>query len=153
MKVVENFESRPHNAVSFVVERDKEVQEWNEQKLPGALPDYSGGRLPGRSTKEKGREEQDSREKQVRNEVDQEVVAGIKKKTRTHKEQLGKVSSRTGIARTLSTERRRRLWTGRKKVGWKNKGMRMKSWRRFWNEEEWMEVPCRQKSCKRYLSW
>ena len=57
MEVVKDFESRPHKAVSFVVEREKEIQEWNEQKLPKALPGYSGGRLPGRSTKEKGREE------------------------------------------------------------------------------------------------
>ena len=57
MKVVENFESRPHNAVSFVVERDKEVQEWNEQKLPGALPDYSGERLPRRSKRKRQRRE------------------------------------------------------------------------------------------------
>ena len=35
MKVVENFESRPHKAVSFLVEREKETQEWNEQKQEG----------------------------------------------------------------------------------------------------------------------
>ena len=40
-----------------MVERGKGRQEWNEQKLPEALPGYSGGGLPGRSTKEKGREE------------------------------------------------------------------------------------------------
>ena len=57
VKVVEDLGSRPHKAVSFVVEREKETQEWNEQKLPKVLPCYSGGRLPGRSTKEKGREE------------------------------------------------------------------------------------------------
>ena len=57
MEVVEDFESRPHKAVSFVVEREKEIQEWNEQKLPKVLPGYSGGRLPERSTKVKGREE------------------------------------------------------------------------------------------------
>ena len=45
---VEDFESRPHEAASFVVERHKEVQEWNEWKTPKALPGYSGGRLPGR---------------------------------------------------------------------------------------------------------
>ena len=31
--------------MSFVVERDKEVQEWNEQKMLNALLGYSGGRL------------------------------------------------------------------------------------------------------------
>ena len=57
MKVIEDFESRPHRAVTFGVERGKERQEWNEQKLPKALLGYSGGRIPGRSTEEKGREE------------------------------------------------------------------------------------------------
>ena len=52
MEVVEDFQSRPHKAVSFVVERDMEVQEWNEQKTPKALPGYSGGRLPRRNTLE-----------------------------------------------------------------------------------------------------
>ena len=57
MKVVEDFESKPHKAVSCVVERGKEIQEWTEQKLPKVLLGHSGGRLPGRNTKEKGREE------------------------------------------------------------------------------------------------
>ena len=34
MKVMEDFVSRPHKADTFVVERGKERQEWNEQKLP-----------------------------------------------------------------------------------------------------------------------
>ena len=87
MKVVEDFESRPHNAVSFVVEREKDKQEWNEQKLPKVLPGYSGGRLPGRSAKEKGREEgeveEGSEERQIRQEIAREVVAGIKEKAST----------------------------------------------------------------------
>ena len=82
MKVVEDFESRLHKAVSFVVEREKEMQEWNEQKLPKVLPGYSGGRLPGRSTKEKGREEGEvdevSGERRIRSQIDQKVVVGIK---------------------------------------------------------------------------
>ena len=41
-KVVEDFESRPFRAVSFAVEREEETQECNEQKLPKALPGYSG---------------------------------------------------------------------------------------------------------------
>ena len=58
----------------------------------------SGRRLPGRSTMEEGREEEeeeeDGRDRQVKNEIAQEVVAGIKKKGwragRLHKGQLGK---------------------------------------------------------------
>ena len=42
MEVIEDFESRPHKAVAFAVERGKEKQEWNQQKLPKALLGYSG---------------------------------------------------------------------------------------------------------------
>ena len=54
MKAVEDFESTPHKAAPFVVERDMEEQEWNEQRMQKVLPGYSGGRLPGRSAKERG---------------------------------------------------------------------------------------------------
>ena len=37
MKVVEDFESRPHKAVSSGVQRENEIQEWNEQKLAKVL--------------------------------------------------------------------------------------------------------------------
>ena len=53
MKVVKDFESRPHKAVSSLVERGKERQEWNEQNLPKVLPGRSGRRLPGWSIKRK----------------------------------------------------------------------------------------------------
>ena len=55
VKVVEDFESRPHEAVSFVVERGKEIQEWTGQKLPKVLLGYRGGRF---SRKEHERERQ-----------------------------------------------------------------------------------------------
>ena len=84
--MIEGFESRPHKAVSFVVVRDKELQGWNEQKMPDALHGCSGGRLPGRSTKGRSSEEEEAeeecRERQVRNAIVQEMVWGIKKKAR-----------------------------------------------------------------------
>ena len=52
-KVVEDFESRQLQAVSFVVDRGKEIQDWNEQRLPKTLPGDSGGRLPGGVRKSK----------------------------------------------------------------------------------------------------
>ena len=82
MKVVEDFESRPHMAVCFVVERGKERQEWSKQKLPKVLP--GGRRLPGRSTKEKGREEgevhEGGEEGRLKDQIVEEVVAGIQEK-------------------------------------------------------------------------
>ena len=57
MQVIEEFESRPHKAITFVVERGKERQERNEQKLPKA-PGKGGGRRNGddepRTRKKKG---------------------------------------------------------------------------------------------------
>ena len=81
---MEDFESRPHKAV-FFVEREKERQEWNEQKLPKVLPGYSGGRLPGRCEDERGRGRggrEDSTELQVRYDIVQEVVADIEQEAR-----------------------------------------------------------------------
>ena len=86
MKVMEDFESKPHKAVSSVVERDKEIQEWNEQKMPKVLSglQWSGGRLPGRSTEEACKEEEEEKEEKgqrnIRDEIAQKVVASIKEK-------------------------------------------------------------------------
>ena len=102
------------------------MQEWNEQKLPKVLPGYSGGRFPGRSKKEKGREEgeldEDSEKRKVRNEIAQEVVAGIKEKVNAHddakaiaKVQLGKVSSKIGIGRKSKMKKRRKRRIGKRK--------------------------------------
>ena len=64
------------------------MQEWNEQKMPKVLPGYSGGRLPGRPTKEKGREEGEvdevSGERRIRSQLAQGVVACIKEKMSVH---------------------------------------------------------------------
>ena len=52
------------------------------------LPGYSGGRLLGRSTKERcteeEKEEEDRKESQVRNEIAQDVVAGTKENASAH---------------------------------------------------------------------
>ena len=51
--------------------------------MPKALPGFSGGKLPGRSTAEKGREEEEeveeSRERKMKTEIAQEEVAGMMK--------------------------------------------------------------------------
>ena len=72
------------------VERQRKIQEWNEQKLPKELPGYSGGTLPGRSVEERGRaeeeEEKDSRERHVKFEIVQKVVEDIDKKASAHED-------------------------------------------------------------------
>ena len=45
-EVVEDFESRTHLTVTFLVERDREFPVWREQKkIPRALAGFSGGKL------------------------------------------------------------------------------------------------------------
>ena len=87
MKVVEDFDSKPHKTVSFVVRREKERKEWSEQKLPKVQPGYSGGRLPGRNSKreaEEGGVDEDGEERRIRGQLVPEVVAGITEKASVH---------------------------------------------------------------------
>ena len=62
------------------------MQECHEQKLQKVLLGDSGGKLHGRNTEEKGREEgevnEDSEERRIMNAIAQEVVVGIKEKAR-----------------------------------------------------------------------
>ena len=83
MKVVEDFESRPHKAVSFVVE---EVQEWTEQKMPWRCLATVEAGCHEEAQKKETKEEEDSGERQVRNDIAQEVVAGMKKKASAYEE-------------------------------------------------------------------
>ena len=81
-KVVADIESRPHMAVSCVVEREKESRN-GANKVPKALPVISGGKLRGRSKAAKGKEEEDeekeNQERQMRSEVTQEIVTSRRK--------------------------------------------------------------------------
>ena len=84
--------------------------------MPKVLPGYSGGRLPGRNTKERGREEEEeddnSKEKKVKYEIAHEVVTGIKEKwhlctkmsNRPCKGHLNTVSSKVGDCSYIENE-------------------------------------------------
>ena len=76
--VVEDFESGPHKAVTILVERDKEFQIWREQKMPTARSGFSGGKLPGRSNVEEGREEEEGEEEVQEKNVENEVIKEIR---------------------------------------------------------------------------
>ena len=62
MEVVEDFQSMPHKAVSFVVEGDKEVQEWNKQKMPEGAAWLQWRKAARKKHKRKGREEEEEEE-------------------------------------------------------------------------------------------
>ena len=38
MEIAEDFESRPHKAVAFLIEKGKELQEMRQLEMPKALP-------------------------------------------------------------------------------------------------------------------
>ena len=58
IEVVEEFESRPHQAITVVLEGDKQIQEWREQKSRRIYQD-SVGKLTGRMKTEEGEEAED----------------------------------------------------------------------------------------------
>ena len=162
VEVVEDSESRPRNAVSFVGERGQAMQEWNEQTLPKVLPGYNGGRLPGRSTKEKGREEGEMRaakKEGSRAKSSRKWLAGSQERVCMHdgdkkmmyRGQLSKVSCDAGTGHRLKMKKRRRA--GEKGLRWQHRGMKSKNWRRFWNEEGWKEAPCSLRLCKMHLNY
>ena len=79
---MEDCESRPHKAVSFfVVERDKEIQEWREQTMPKAPPGFSGGKLPGRCKTDTRKEEEDEEKEDQERQMRSAVTKGIKAST------------------------------------------------------------------------
>ena len=91
MKVVEDFESRPHEAVSFVVKGERRrCRNGTSRSCRRCCLVYSGARLPGRNIKEKGREEgevdKDGEERKIKKEIAQEVVEGIKEEARAQDE-------------------------------------------------------------------
>ena len=65
MEVVEDFESRPHKAVTFLVARDKKFQVRREQNMPKAQAGFSGGQLPAKSKVDEGREEEEEKQSLV----------------------------------------------------------------------------------------
>ena len=94
--------------------------EWSGQRLPKVLPSYSGGRLPGRSTKEKDKEEgevdDDGEERIIRSQIAQEGgcrhqgegFSCMVVSRRPYKDQLGKVSCEVGIAHKSKMKKRRK---------------------------------------------
>ena len=80
MEVVADFESRPHKAVTFLEERDKEFQVWREQKMPkgsARIQRWKAARKKqgGRRKRRRGRRE----ERQGDNEVIRRTIAGVPK--------------------------------------------------------------------------
>ena len=49
----------------FVVQREEEIQEWIEQKLPKVLPGYSGGKLPREERAQKKETEKKRRKRRT----------------------------------------------------------------------------------------
>ena len=133
-----------------MVSREKEIKEWSEEKLPEVLPGYSGERLPGRSTKEKGREEgevdEDGEERRIRGQIVQEVVAGIKKKVSVHDGEKDDVERPVGQSFMRSwdcshVDNEEEEESGREGDQTAAQWEEGKNWRRLWNNEGLKETP------------
>ena len=59
MQVIEDFESRPHNAVIFVKE-ERKGRNGTSKIQPEALPGHSGGRLPEARKRKAGRKKKNA---------------------------------------------------------------------------------------------
>ena len=70
MEVVEDFESRPHKAVTFLVERDKAFVVWREQKCRKFYQDTAVGSCQDEAKVEEGREESEEEEENQKKEID-----------------------------------------------------------------------------------
>ena len=133
---VEKFDGQ--SSVLYGRERDKEIQEWIEQKLPKVLPGYSGG------CQEEAQKKKTEKEWRKRREKEKSGMKSIKKWF----EDANSTAKRT-VGQSVKQKKR----TGKRRTRRKCNGPRMREWRRFWNEGEWEEVPCSWKLCKRYLDW
>ena len=87
-------------------------------------------------------------------EIVQKVVADIEKKARAQVDDEPIAQRRVGRSVKQSWDCSQ---IADEEVGeddrLKGNGLRMKSWKRIWNEEKRKEFPCRQKFCRRCLSW
>ena len=137
MKVVEDFGSRPHKAVSFVVERDKEVQEWNEQQMRRCLATVEAG-----CQEEAQKKEAEKKRRQRRNaERDKSGTKLFKKWLRASRKKarvqvVAKQTAQGTVGQSV-------------KQNWACSQIENKEEEedRSWNEEERREASCRQKSC------
>ena len=123
MQVIEDFESRPHKAITYVVERGRERQEWNEQKLPKALL----GQWRKVTREMHGRERQ--RERRIMHKKankDRRNMRKSKKELEAHRGRSSKDKTpyQSGIARRLRMKKK----VGKKATKWQNNGKRSHTW-------------------------
>ena len=100
--------------------------------------------MPGRHTKEKGKEgggvEEDGEARRIRGPIVQEVVASTKEKVSVHDGEKDDVKRpaeqsfmRSWDCSHIENEKRRKV--GEKQTKWWHSGMKSKNWMRLWNKE------------------
>ena len=105
--------------------------------------------MPGRSTKEKGREvgKVDGGEGRIRNEIAQEVLAGIKEKASAQDDAKAAAQRTAGQSvmqswdcSQIENEEEEEEEPWQKKTIWNCNWRKMRSRRRVWSKEEWNDV-------------
>ena len=109
MEVVKDFESRMHKAVTFQVDRDKDLQEVRVVNLSETLSGFRGGQMPGAS-KVAGGEEEGQEEDEVR-QVDKDVRSAVLTADLVNSTVGGNLAGT--VEKTCGVERSSRcLWAG-----------------------------------------
>ena len=120
-EAVEDFEPRPHKAVSFVVEREKESRNGMSRScLRRCLATVEAGQeeaqkknaVKRRKRRAGGGEKSGRKSLKKWLRASRRMQARMKMPSRPHKEQLGNVSSKIGTVRKSKVEKRRKMTTG-----------------------------------------
>ena len=105
-----------------------------------------------------GEVHEDSGERSVRNDIAQEVVAGIKERA-SALDDAKATAQRTAGQRVKQTCDCSQIENEEEEESWREGDQMAAEWDeeekldRFWNEEGWKEAPCSRTSCERYRSW
>ena len=98
-----------------------------------------------------------SGERMIRNDIAQEVVAGIKERASALDEAKA-TAQRTAGQRVKQHWDSSQIETEEEEESWREGDQMAAEWdeeeklERFWNEEGWKEAPCSRTSCERYRS-
>ena len=124
MVVVEDLRIKDAQGRYLLVDRDKEIQEVRELKMPSALPGYCGLKVPGRSEAKGGKEEEEEEDdvRRVEKEVMNAVFQANPVDCITSRVLAGRWRRRVGLEKFKRRVGRGTMSTSRSKAGTAHSG-------------------------------
>ena len=137
MKVIADFESRPHKAVTLVVERGKARNGTSNNCQKRYLGKVEEDYQEEAQKRKVGKKDEGSEERRVRNEIIKEVIKVIQKMDVDKSvENEGKTSERQDFMQRwdcsqVDNEEEEASWqAGKKATKWQNNGTRSNAWKK-----------------------